>query len=76
MDTKDLLILITILGFLLTHAKLDGEEDEDTRKSMNNTLMEIFAKLLAEAAGPEVIERLDAIVAANDEDAKPSQDDA
>jgi len=76
MDTKDVLILISILGFLLTHIKLDDEKDEATRDSMNNTLREIFAKLLADFASPEILDKLDEIAAANDEDAKPTQDDA
>jgi hypothetical protein len=47
MTQLEILKIITILGFVLTHIKLDDDQ-EDTRTEMNSLLLSVFKRLLAD----------------------------
>jgi len=55
MNLTDMLKLVTILGFVLNNQKFDNEKDSETGRAMNETLLEIFATLLANTGDADFI---------------------
>jgi len=69
MNLTSMLKIITILGWLLQHTKLDDSADQETRRLMNRSLLDIFAEVLSESDDAEFV--VGVLAAGKDEDAGP-----
>jgi tetrahydromethanopterin S-methyltransferase subunit H len=71
--------LVAILGFILEHTDVP-EENRGTKRKMNETLMDIFADLVAESGNPQLLkamgEALDEAIAEADKKGEAADADA